>query len=91
MPVHVTLDVEGEPAPIDGWLARLSLVGVDIDTLDTPAVGNRVSFFAALDPNSAEILRFAGRVQWVADTRVGVQFLGLGAKETHAIVQAMRP
>jgi hypothetical protein len=90
MPVQVSLEVEGEAEPVTGWIARLSLVGVDIDTVGAPPVGRRVSFFAALDPTSSEILGFAGRIQWVTGTRVGVQFTQLGAKETHAIMEAMR-
>jgi hypothetical protein len=90
MPIEVSLEVEGEPEPVTGWISRLSLVGVDIDTFRAPPVGSRVSFFAALDPSSAEILGFAGRVQWVAGARVGIQFTELGAKETHAVMEAMR-
>ena len=90
MPVEVSLEVEGQQEPVTGWIANLSLVGVDIDTVGAPPVGSRVSFFTALDPTSAEILGFAGRVQWVAGARVGIQFTELGAKETHAIMEAMR-
>lgn len=90
MPVEVSLEVEGQPEPVMGWISRLSLVGVDIATVGAPPIGSRVSFFAALDPTSSEILGFAGRVQWVAGARVGIQFTELGAKETHAIMEAMR-
>ena len=90
MPVQVSLEVEGEAEPVTGWISHLSLVGVDIDTVGAPPIGRRVSFFAALDPSSPEILGFAGRVQWVKGMRVGVQFTELGAKETHAIMEAMR-
>jgi hypothetical protein len=89
-PVRVSLEVEGESESVTGWISHLSLVGVDIETLQAPAVGSRVAFYAALDPQSPEVLGFAGRVQWVAGARVGVQFTELGAKETHAIMQAMR-
>jgi hypothetical protein len=89
-PVRVSLEVEGESEPVTGWISHLSLVGVDIETLQAPTVGSRVAFYAALDPQSSEVLGFAGRVQWVAGARVGVQFTALGAKETHAIMQAMR-
>ena len=90
MPVQVSLEVEGELEPVTGWIARLSLVGVDVDTVGAPPVGSRVSFFAALDPSSEEILGFAGRVQWITGVRVGIQFTELGAKETRAIMDAMR-
>jgi hypothetical protein len=90
MPVRVSLEVEGEPAPLTGWIVRLSLVGVDIETLHAPAVGSRVLFYAAFDPRSDEVHPFAGRVQWVVGARMGIHFAELGAKETHAIMQAMR-
>jgi hypothetical protein len=89
-PLRVSFEVEGDPEAATGWIARLSLVGVDLETLHAPAVGSRIVFYATLDPLSCEILTFQGRVQWVAGARVGVQFTELGAKETHAILQAMR-
>jgi hypothetical protein len=90
MPIRVSLEVEGEPEAITAWIARLSLVGVDVETLQAPPVGSRVLFYAALDPKSDEVLAFPGRVQWVIAGRVGIQFAQLGAKETHAIMQGMR-
>ncbi|MGH7440826.1 MAG: PilZ domain-containing protein [Polyangiaceae bacterium] len=88
-PLPISFEVEGEPEPATGSIERLSLVGVDIETPRAPAVGCRIVFDAALDPHSPEVLAFAGRVRWVGGARIGVQFADLGAKETHAIVQAM--
>jgi hypothetical protein len=90
IPVRVSFQVGGGKGPADGWIARLSLAGVDIDTLDAPAIGKRVVFHAALSPESSEILSFAGTVRWVNGARFGVQFAELGAKETHSVVEAMR-
>ena len=90
VPVQVSFEVEGEPELATGWIERLSLAGVDIATLHAPAVGRRVVFYAALDPHSSDVSAFSGRVQWVAGGRVGVQFAELGARETHAILHAMR-
>jgi PilZ domain len=90
IPVRVSFHVDGGKGPADGWIARLSLAGVDIDTLDAPAIGKRVVFHAALSPESSEILSFAGTVRWVNGARFGVQFAELGAKETRSVVEAMR-
>jgi hypothetical protein len=89
VPVRVVFRVEGEGEPVHGWVARLSLAGVDIETFHAPPIGSLIVFHAALDPES-EVLGFTGRVRWVSGTRVGIQFAELGAKETHAIVEAMR-
>jgi hypothetical protein len=89
-PVHVSFEVEGVPQASEGWITRLSLAGVDIETLEAPAMGTRIVFYAAFDPGSTEVLSFKGRVQWVTHGRVGLQFVELGAKETHAILGAMR-
>ena len=90
MPVRVSFQVGDEPELATGWIARLSLAGVDIETLHPSPVGSRIVFHAVLDPAGTEILAFQGRVQWVVGGRVGVQFMELGARETHAILQAMR-
>ena len=90
MPVRLSFEVEGDPEPKTGWIACLSLAGMDIETLQPVEIGKRLTFFTALDPSSSELLQFAGRVQWAAGVRIGVQFGELGAKETHAILQAMR-
>jgi hypothetical protein len=89
-PICVSLEVEGESQPATGWIVRMSVAGVDIETLHTPAVGSKVAFHAALDPESPEIHEFTGRVQWVTGARVGIQFAELGAKQTYAIVEATR-
>jgi hypothetical protein len=90
VPVSVLFTVEGEREPVRGWIARLSLAGVDIETMHAPPMGTLLVFRAALDPESPEVLEFTGRVRWVSGTRVGIQFAELGAKETHSIVEAMR-
>jgi hypothetical protein len=42
VPVQVSIEVEGDPEPATGWIERLSLAGVDIATLQQPAVGSGV-------------------------------------------------
>jgi hypothetical protein len=88
-PIRVSFEVDGDDEPKACWIACLSLAGIDIETLQLVAIGSRITFFAALDPRSPELLEFAGRVQWLAGARIGVHFGEIGAKETHAILLAM--
>jgi hypothetical protein len=90
VPVRVSFEVEGAAGPVNGWIARLSVAGADIETFHLVPIGSEIALHAALDPESSEVLTFKGRVRWAAGTRMGVQFSELGAKETHTIIQAMR-
>lgn len=90
VPVSVSFEIEGESEPATGWIARLSLAGVDIESLHIPPIGSKIVFHAALDPASSEVLTYTGRVRWVAGAKIGIQFAELGAKETHSVVEAMR-
>lgn len=90
VPVPVSFEVEGVPGRADGWIARLSVAGVDIDTLHRAPVGSKIVLHAALDPDSSGVQTFTGLVRWVAGSRIGVQFAELGARETHGIIEAMR-
>jgi hypothetical protein len=90
-PVGVAISVQGDAQSRHGRIARMSLAGVEIETPHPLEFGSDVAFFAALDPRSSEVLEFKGRVQWAEGSCVGVQFRELGARETHAILQAMRP
>jgi hypothetical protein len=47
MLVRVPFEVESDPEAGTGWIARLSLAGVDIETLQAPPVGSRVVQSAA--------------------------------------------
>jgi hypothetical protein len=90
VPVSVSFEVEGAAGPATGWIARLSVAGVDIETLHVAPIGSKIVFQTALDPASAEVHTFNGLVRWASGSRMGVQFSELGAKETHAIIEAMR-
>jgi hypothetical protein len=72
-----------------GWIVRLSVVGVEIESLQPPPVGGQLVVWAELVAGEGE-LAMRGRVQWSTTTRFGVQFGPLGARETHAIVRAAR-
>jgi hypothetical protein len=89
--VGIAFSVQGEAGSRNSQIARISLAVVEIETRHPIEFGSDVAFFAALDPRSSEVLEFKGRVQWAGASCVGVQFRELGARETHAILQAMRP
>lgn len=90
MPVAVSFHVEGTNAePATGFIARLSLAGVDIETFEaSPPIGAHLILRTTLDPNAGP-MTIRGRVQWVKDSRIGIQFATLGVGETHVILGAM--
>jgi hypothetical protein len=95
MPVRVSFQIDGEAELATGWIARMSLAGVEIVGVDSGALhsssfGSGVVFHTAFDPDGSEIMTFQGRVQWVDGGRVGVQFTELGVRETRAVLEAMR-
>src|SRR5262249_38358215 len=55
MPVAVSFNVEGETTePATGFIARLSIAGVDIETFEAaPPIGSLLVMRARLDPNAA--------------------------------------
>ena len=70
------------------WVVRHSVVGVDIQTLEPPPAGATVEM--VLELREGERMRCLARVQWSKVDAFGAQFTLLGARETHAIVEAMR-
>jgi hypothetical protein len=96
MPIQVSFQVGDDPKPATGWIARLSVAGVDIvgvdgESLQKHAVGTPVAFKVTFDPDSSESFALKGKLQWVNEGRVGIQFAELGVRETQAILQAMTP
>jgi hypothetical protein len=73
--------------PRVGWIVRLSIAGVDIESYDGPSIGADVALWAELIEGEG-MMQFRGRVQWVTPNRFGVQFGLLGAQEAHAVVRA---
>jgi hypothetical protein len=78
---------DGERAT--GWIVRLSVVGIELESLHAPPVGAELVVRAELVTGEGE-LAMTGRVQWSTATRFGVQFGPLGVKETSAIVRSSR-
>jgi hypothetical protein len=84
VPQRVTFSMPGGEHRI-GWIVRISIVGADIESLEPLPIGCETDVFATLHDTDVVL---HGRVQCSARTRFGVQFGPLGARETHAILEA---
>jgi hypothetical protein len=74
---------------VAGWVVRLSIVGVEIESLQPPAIGSEVVVWSELVEGEGEVV-MRGRVQWATTTGFAVQFGPLGARDTNIIVRATR-
>jgi hypothetical protein len=74
--------------PRVGWIVRLSIAGVDIESYEGPQLGSDVALWTELVEGEG-MMQFRGRVQWATTSRFGVQFGLLGAQEAHAVVRAV--
>jgi hypothetical protein len=87
VPRPVSFSSRAGNEPSSGWIVRLSVAGVEIETLSPPPAGREVSLRAVLVDGEGEV-ELHGRVQWSQAARFAVQFGSLGARATRAIVQA---
>jgi len=70
-----------------GWIVRLSIAGVEVESLHPPPVGSRLRLWAELVDGEGEVA-MNGRVQWASVGSFAVQFTSLGVRETRAILLA---
>jgi hypothetical protein len=89
MPRKASFANAGSADPSTGWIVKLSVVGVEIESLQPPEASSEVVVRTELVPGEGEVV-LRGRVQWVKPTRFAVQFGPLGVRETSAIVKASR-
>jgi len=91
---RVTIDVEvvcelGDNTRFAGVAKDVSLGGMYIECGDDPPFGTELAVLAAL-PGSKVEMRFPAIVRWCKPDGIGVQFGLLGARETHAITEALK-
>lgn len=84
VPVNVWVTVEHEGTYFDAFAANVGVGGALVETSTVLPYGARLVLHLPL-PNVAEVLRLPGIVRWNSQSGFGIQFLELGAKETHAI------
>jgi hypothetical protein len=87
VPRPVTFRAAGAE-PRSGRVVRLSVVGVVVESPGVVAIGVPVDLVLELRPGRPMVCK--ARVQWSKPGCFGAQFTLLGARETHAIVEAMR-
>jgi hypothetical protein len=84
VPANVWVTIEHEGTYFDAFAANVGLGGALVETQTLLPYGASMVMHLQL-PTSPEVLRLRGIVRWNSQTGFGIQFLELGAKETHAI------
>jgi len=90
-PVDLTAAIilPGSPDPIEGRVRDLSIGGGFLLVAARPAFGQRID--VRIDfPAPAGPMTLPAIVRWTDNDGVGVQFGLLGARETHAIANAIK-
>ena len=90
IPKKVTFAGSSGGIPATGWIVRLSIVGVEIESLQPPPVGSVAFVRGELIAGEGDLV-LRGRVQWTTAKRFAIQFGPLGARETNAILRAAEP
>jgi hypothetical protein len=89
VPRIVTFALSMGDEPLSGSIVRMSVAGVEIESLTPPDEGREVYLKAELVTGEGEVAMH-GRVQWSKPGRFAVQFGSLGVRATRAIVHAVR-
>lgn len=85
--------VKGQREPREGVARDIALGGMFVETTEPGGFNDEVIVRVVL-PGASDEVALPGRVRWVRDGGMGVQFGLLGARETHlinAINRASRP
>jgi hypothetical protein len=84
VPANIWVTVEHEGGQFEGMAANVGLGGAFIEGRPDLGYGQRVIVHLPL-PGVTQVLRLSAVVRWKSDSGFGLQFLEMGAKETHAI------
>lgn len=87
--LEATIRVEGEQQIIEGRVGDLSIGGMFFLGEGKLAFGTKVTVNIRF-PKPSGALDFPAVVRWLGEGGIGLQFGLVGAKETHAIAQAVR-
>jgi uncharacterized protein (TIGR02266 family) len=87
-PVDLTVEIatKNSDARIQGRASDLSLGGMFVRTAHPPPFGTEVIVHATLTAKKTPF-ELAAVVRWTREDGMGLQFLPLGARETHAIME----
>jgi hypothetical protein len=89
VPVNLAVVVVVGDRELEAVAANLGLGGVFVEGAQDLDYGTRVELRIAL-PSLNEPSRLPGVVRWCSAGGLGIQFLELGARETHAIGTLVR-
>lgn len=76
--------VKGKKEPREGVARDIAIGGMFVETSEPAAFGDEV-IVRVLLPGASDEVSLPGRVRWVRDGGMGIQFGLLGAVETHLI------
>ena len=82
----VRKDARGADARVPGKVRDISLGGMFIQTTSPPPFGAEILIHVSFGPRKAAFV-LPGVVRWTRDDGMGIQFLPLGARETHALME----
>jgi hypothetical protein len=88
IPVNIWVTIEHEGQRFDGIATNVGLGGAFIEGRPALTYGEQVVVHLPL-PGVADVLCLSAVVRWSNDSGFGLQFLEMGAKETHAILALM--
>jgi hypothetical protein len=89
VPVNLAVVVVTGDRELEAVAVNLGLGGVFVEGAQSLDYGTRVELRIAL-PSLNEPSRLPGVVRWCSAEGLGIQFLELGARETHAIGTLVR-
>lgn len=94
VPLGVWVTVEHEGTYFDAFAANIGVGGAFVETQTLLPYEARLVLHVPL-PGASEVLRLPGVVRWsgtaaASQTGFGIQFLELGAKETHQLSELVR-
>jgi hypothetical protein len=84
VPVNIWVTIEHQGARFEAVAANVGLGGAFIEGKPALSYGEQVVLHLPL-PSVADVLKLQAVVRWSSASGFGLQFLEMGAKETHAI------
>lgn len=87
LPLELVFEIPGEE-PVRAVSRDISLGGMFIETPAPAAFGSRL-VVTLLTPTRAASVSIACIVRWTTDAGMGVQFLEMGARDTHELTQLL--
>ena len=89
LPLKLPVIIESANSRTHGETANVGFGGAFIKTLERPVYGEQIKLWVSLR-KSGSLSGVPCAVRWVDPSGFGVQFLELGAQDTHALIHLVR-